>query len=195
MDVHNLAAFENAFRIPTEHLEARSLFVRHLVPLLGDGPVLVLSPDPGGAKRADALRRSLAAALGRDVPLGFAEKQRSGGVVTGELVVGDVEGRAVVIVDDLISTGGTLLRAARACRERGARSVRAVATHGLFAGGARELLADDALAGILTTNTVPPFRVPTGERARLTVLDAAPFLAEAIRRMHEGGSLVELLGD
>jgi ribose-phosphate pyrophosphokinase len=192
LDVHNVAAFQNAFRVPTEHLEARALFARALVPLVAGGEAIVVSPDTGGAKRADALRQTLATALGRDVPLGFAEKQRSGGAVTGEALVGAVEGRAVVLVDDLISTGTTLVRAARACRERGARSVRAVATHGLFMGGAPELLSPGTTDGVLTTNSVPPFRLSGEARARVTVLDVAPFLAEAVRRMHQGGSVVDL---
>jgi ribose-phosphate pyrophosphokinase len=195
LDVHNPVAFQNAFRVPTEHLEARPLFVKHLVPLLEDRPVLVLSPDTGGAKRADALRRSLAAALGREVPLGFVEKQRSGGVVTGELVVGDMAGRTVLMVDDLISTGTTLAKAARACHERGAAAVHAVATHGLFMDGAPALLGEPALGELVVTSSVPPLRVAEESRDRITVLDLAPFLGEAIRRMHQGGSLVELMGD
>jgi ribose-phosphate pyrophosphokinase len=153
----------------------------------------VLSPDTGGAKRADALRRSLAQALGRDIPLGFAEKQRSEGVVTGELIVGDVKGRVVVIIDDLISTGTTMARAALACRERGALEVHALATHGLFIDGAAPLFEPGTLDGLVVTSSVPPFRVPEARRAQLTVLDIAPFLAEAMRRLHEDGSLVELM--
>jgi ribose-phosphate pyrophosphokinase len=193
LDVHNVAAYQNAFRVLAEHLEARPLFVRHLAPMLRERPALVLSPDTGGAKRADALRRSLAQALGRDIPLGFAEKQRSEGVVTGELIVGDVKGRVVVIIDDLISTGTTMARAALACRERGALEVHALATHGLFIDGAAPLFEPGTLDGLVVTSSVPPFRVPEARRAQLTVLDIAPFLAEAMRRLHEDGSLVELM--
>jgi ribose-phosphate pyrophosphokinase len=81
VDVHNLAAFENAFRRPTVHLEARPLFVSYLLPFLRDRSVAVVSPDAGGAKRAELLRESLASALGTEIPLGFLEKRRSGGVV------------------------------------------------------------------------------------------------------------------
>lgn len=193
LDVHNLAAFENAFRCRTEHLEARGLFAAHLAPLLRGRGVTVVSPDAGGAKRAEALRESLAAALDADVGLAFLEKKRSGGVVSGEAVVGDLGGRSAVIVDDLISTGTTLGRAALACRAAGAERAIAAVTHGLFIGGAEQVLHDSPLETLLVTNSVPPFRLaPETVRARLTVLDVAPLLAEAIRRLHEGGSLVEL---
>jgi ribose-phosphate pyrophosphokinase len=194
LDVHNLAAFENAFRCRTEHLEARGLFAAHLAPRLRGRGVTVVSPDAGGAKRAEALRESLAAALGEDVGLAFLEKKRSGGVVSGEAVVGDLVGRSAVIVDDLISTGTTLGRAALACRAAGAERAIAAVTHGLFIGGAEQTLRDSPLETLLVTNSVPPFRVtPETVRARLTVLDVAPLLAEAIRRLHEGGSLVDLM--
>jgi ribose-phosphate pyrophosphokinase len=111
------------------------------------------------------------------------------------MLVGDVAGRVALIVDDLISTGGTIQRAARACRAAGARAVHAAATHGLFVGQAREVLFDDpALGQVAVTNSVPPFRLGR-ERLpdQLVVLDVAPLFAEAIRRLHTGGSIVDLL--
>jgi len=194
LDVHNPAAFQNAFRCGTDHLEARPLFARHIAPLVGAENVAVVSPDTGGAKRAEALRTTLGRLLGKPVGNAFAEKYRARGEVTGELLVGDVSDRVALIVDDLISTGGTIVRAARACKEAGARKVLAFATHGLFAGGAPELFAEPALAEIVVTNTVPTVtsgRSPSG--AKLVVLDVAPLFAEAIGRIHDGGSLVELL--
>lgn len=196
IDVHNLAAYQNAFRLRAEHLEARPLFVRHFLPLLGDAPVVVVSPDAGGMKRADALRLSLARALGRDVGIAMLEKRRSEGAVSGAEVFGHVAGATAIIVDDLVSTGTTLARTAQACRGRGAARVLAAATHGLFTRGAAEALAEPALERLVVVNTVPPFRLPPRVvRDRLTVLVAAPLFAEAIRRLHTGGSLVELLGD
>jgi ribose-phosphate pyrophosphokinase len=194
VDVHNLAAFENAFRRPTVHLEARPLFVSHLLPVLRDREVAVVSPDAGGAKRAELLRESLAPALGTEVPLGFLEKRRSGGVVRGQdTVVGSVEGRTVVIVDDLVSTGTTLARAAAACRVHGARAVYGVVTHGLFTGDAERVLAGAGFERLVITNTVPPFRLrPETVEAHLAVLDAAPLLAEAIRRLHRNEPLEDL---
>lgn len=195
LDVHNVAAFQNAFRCGTDHLEARPLFVRHFASLLGSDEVAVVSPDTGGAKRAEALRTSLTRALGRSPTSAFVEKYRARGVVSGDMLVGDVAGRVALIVDDLISTGGTILRAARACRAAGARAVHAAATHGLFVGQAREaLFADPALGQVVVTNSVPPFRLGHDRFPdQLVVLDVAPLFAEAIRRIHTGGSIVELL--
>lgn len=121
LDVHNLAAYQNAFRIPAEHLEARGLFVAWFAARLQDA----LSPDAGGVKRADAFRDSLARALGRPVGSAFMEKRRSEGAVSGEAVVGEVGGMTALIVDDLIGSGTTLARAAAACKALGAARVMA----------------------------------------------------------------------
>ncbi len=194
VDVHNLAAFQNAFRIHTDHLEARSMLVRHALPLIGDQPAAVVSPDAGGVKRADALRRTLEARLRRAVGSAFMDKQRSEGVVSGSAFVGDVNGRVALIVDDLVASGTTLARAAVACRERGATAVHALATHGAFTGGAGEILARAPLDSLAVLDTMPPFRLDgTPARDKLVLLDAAPLLAGAIRRLHGGGSIVSLL--
>ena len=195
LDVHNLAAYQNAFRCGTEHLEARPLFVAALAPRVGDAAVAVVSPDVGGVKRADAFRESLVRALGREVPLAIMEKTRSEGVVSGAALVGDVAGRVAILVDDLISTGTTLARTATACRARGASRVIAAATHGLFTGDANARLAEPTLDEIVVTDSVPPFRLTDpAARRKLTMLPVAPLFAEAARRIHENGSLVDLLG-
>jgi ribose-phosphate pyrophosphokinase len=195
LDVHNLAAYQNAFRCGTDHLEARPLFVDALAPRVGAAAVAVVSPDVGGVKRADAFRESLARALGREVPLAIMEKARSEGVVSGEALVGDVAGRIAILVDDLISTGTTLHRAAKACRARGASRVIAAATHGLFTGDANARLAEPTLDEIVVTDSVPPFRLTDpAVRRKVTILAVAPLFAEAARRIHENGSLVDLLG-
>jgi len=194
MDVHNLMAYQNAFHCHTDHLEATKLFVEHFASLVGTDEVTVVSPDPGGVKRADRFQTALGRRLGRQVTNAFVEKYRAGGVVRGEALIGDVKGRVAIILDDLISTGGTLGRAARACKAQGARRVFAAATHGLFVGKAEALLQEPAVDRIIVTDTVPPFRLPAEAIAtRLTVLETAPLVAEAIRRIHDGGSLVDLL--
>ena len=182
LDVHNPAAFENAFRCQAEQLEAHPLFAAHLAPALQDHEVTVLSPDAGGLKRADAFRGSLALVLDRPVGLGLMEKYRSAGVVSGEALFADVAGRSVVIVDDMIGTGTTLLRAARAARAAGARGVIAVASHGLFVGTAAQTLVDPALDRIVVTDSVPPFRLQgSAAAAKVEVLASAPLFAAAIR--------------
>ena len=192
LDVHNLAAYENAFRIRAEHLEARKLFVEHFSARLGEEEAAVVSPDVGGVKRAEAFREALERRLKRPVARAFMEKQRSAGVVSGDRLVGEVSGRVVIIIDDLISSGTTLARAAAACG--GARKIYAAASHGLFAQKAGEVLGASAIERLVVTDTVPPFRLAAGAaRDKLTVLGTAPLFAEAIRRMHSGGSLVELL--
>ncbi|MBS1170877.1 MAG: ribose-phosphate pyrophosphokinase [Burkholderiaceae bacterium] len=189
LDVHNLAAFQNAFRCRTEHLEANQLFVRHFAPMLTSDEVIVISPDAGGIKRAERFRQVLRSELQRQVHAGFAEKYRAQGVVSGELVVGDIDGKIALIIDDLISTGGTIARVANVCRERGARQVFAVATHGLFVEPASAVLAGDALDGIVVTNSVPPFRIRDDlARSKLQVLDCAPLFAETVRMMCASGT-------
>src|SRR5499427_4993210 len=158
LDVHNPAAFENAFRCPAVALTAAPLFVDY-AKALGRESLCVVSPDPGGVKRAELFREALEAALGAPVRKGFADKHRSGGVVTGDLFVGDVAGATALIIDDLISTGGTLLRAARAARKAGATRVIALVAHGLFMPGAAEAVADPAIDRLVVTDTVPPFRL------------------------------------
>jgi ribose-phosphate pyrophosphokinase len=194
LDVHNLAAYQNAFRCGAEHLEATGLFVAHFLPLLAGREVAVVSPDAGGIKRAESFRLRLAAALGRPVAAAFAEKHRSEGVVSGELIVGEVAGRCAIIVDDLIGAGTTILRTAAACHRLGAASVYAAASHGLFVGEAPRMLADAALTGLVVTDSVPPFRLPAGPvRDKLVVLPTTRLFAEAIERIHGGGSITALL--
>ena len=195
MDVHNLSAFQNAFRCRTEHLEAAALFVDEIVPRVGRDEVVVVSPDAGGIKRAEAFRERLETALGRPVAGGFAEKHRSDGLLRGEALAGDVDGRTVVIVDDLISAGNTVARAAGACRARGASRVLAVATHGVFADDANTVLTECEVERILVTDTISPLRLTApAVRSRLVMVGTAGVFAEAVRRLHSGGSLVELSG-
>ena len=196
LDVHNLAAFQNAFRCRTEHLEAAALFVDQLIPLVGEESLVVVSPDAGGIKRAEALRQRLSAALKRPITAAFAEKYRSGGILTGDLLAGDVRGKTAIIVDDLISAGNTVARAAHACRERGAARVLAVASHGVFADVANTVLAASGIERIIVTDTIPPLRVTApGLQSRLMLVSTAGLFAEAIRRLHSNGSIVELLGN
>lgn len=195
LEVHNLAAFQNAFRIRTDHLDTAALFARHFARILGDdGNIVVVSPDAGGVKRAERLRRSLGRLYRSELPLAFLEKARAHGRLTTGRLVGDVAGATAVIVDDLISTGRTLAHAAQACRTAGARRVYGVAAHGLFTGDAGRVLGGNAFDQLVITDSVPPFRLsPEIVREKLVVLSVTRLFADAIRRLHEDGSLVELL--
>jgi len=194
LDVHNLAAYQNAWRICTDHLEAKKSFVQHFVPLIGNQNVVVVSPDVGGVKRAEEFRQALAGALHSDVHSAFLEKYRSGGIVSGNAVIGEVTGKVTIIIDDLISSGTTLVRAAIACQERGATTVYGAASHGVFGSTASATLSNAALEGVVVTNTIPPFRLDSNlAHRKLTVLDVSPLFADAIRRIHSGGSIVDLL--
>lgn len=186
VEVHNVAAFENAFRRPTWHIESAPLFARHFAGLLGDAPVVAVSPDAGGAKRVEQFRAALEALTGREVTSAYVEKFRSSGVVSGGRLAGEVRGRTAVILDDLISTGTTLVRAATACHEAGADRVFAAAAHGLFIGGAAELLDLPVLAGIAVLDTLSPFRLPPeriGERVHL--VRSAASVARVIAETHD----------
>jgi ribose-phosphate pyrophosphokinase len=115
--------------------------------------------------------------------------------VSGEALVGGVARRTVLLIDDMICGGTTLARAAESCRKAGAREVLAAAAHGAFVPEASRVLADAPLDRIVVLDHIPPFAIDQAlVDAKLTVLEASGLVAEAIRRMHEGGSIVELLG-
>jgi ribose-phosphate pyrophosphokinase len=187
LDVHNVAAFENAFRCPSSNLAGLPLFVEHFARLLRHEKSAVVSPDIGGAKRAEQFRRALASELHDEPAAAFVEKWRSGGVVTGELLVGEARDRAVIIFDDLISTGTTLQRAAQRCRQAGATRIFAAATHGLFIGQAPALLADPPFEGVAVTDSVRSIAA-AAERlpGSIVHLDSNKLVADAIMVAHAG---------
>ena len=194
LEVHNPAAFQNAFRCPTEQLDSAGLFAHHIADKLSPGEVAVVSPDAGGVKRAALFRERLSQVLGRSVSMGFVEKYRSEGVLSGELLVGEVAGRQVLLFDDLISSGQTLVRAAIACRAHGAASVWAAAAHGLFNVDALQRLGAGPIDRIFVSDSVNIMEVEgTPLDAKLYVVSCAALFGEALRRSHEGGSIVELM--
>ena len=193
LEAHNDAAFENAFRRRAITLSAAPLFL-DAAAALGEGPLCVLSPDPGGVKRAELFREALEARIGRPVGKAFADKRRSAGVVSGDLLVGEVQGATVLVVDDMISTGGTLVRAGRAARAAGAARVAAMAAHGLFMPGAETAMGDPALEHVWVSDAVPPFRL-AGSPAmdKVSVIPCAGLFAEAVRRLAAAEALTDLM--
>jgi len=185
VDAHSAATFENAFRCGKEHVELAPAFAEHYAQrLAGTEHIVVLSPDLGGVHRARAFATELAERVERDVGLAFMEKSRSRGRVSGELFAGDVADAAVVIYDDMISTGGTVARAVRAAAVRGARSVHCAATHGLFSGDAVTTLNGVPLTSLAVSDTVED----VAERCRAlrcehVVLECAAAVAQPLARL------------
>ncbi|TFW31299.1 ribose-phosphate diphosphokinase [Massilia horti] len=193
LDVHNVSAFQNAFRCRTDHLDACQLFAGHFAPLVQGTEVVAVSPDSGGVKRANLFRKCLAARLNAQVGMAYCEKYRRADTLSGELLVGDVRGKTVIIYDDLISSGQTTARAARLCRQQGASKVYAAASHALFQPGAAELLGNAGIDAIVVTDSGGPWRPGQSLPPRLSVVSCAPLFAQAIRRMHEDGSVSDLV--
>lgn len=192
---HDLAAFQNAFRCATEHVDTHALFAHALAARLAGRDVAVVSPDPGGEKRAELFREKLEKTIGAPVTKALVDKKRSMGKVTGELFAGDVESRTAIVIDDMISTGGTMIRAAETCRRHGATEVIAVATHGLFVGGASAFVASQAIDDIWIADSVAPSpdllaHIRVG---RVKIVSLVPLLAGVIERLERGGSIDELL--
>jgi ribose-phosphate pyrophosphokinase len=173
------------FSVPVDHLHALKELARHFAGYDLSNTVVV-SPDLGNAKEAAAFARL----LGTEVAA--AAKQRfSDDRVKISAIIGDVAGRDVIVLDDEIAKGTTVLELLDHLREHQVRTIRIACTHGLFADGALErLAAQPDVAEIVCTNTVP---IPQGGQVdKLTVLSIAPALAEAIRRIHNGESVSAL---
>jgi ribose-phosphate pyrophosphokinase len=146
--------------------------------------IVAVSPDAGGVARADAFRTRIGA------PLAIISKRHPSPDATEVLeMVGDVGGKTAIIVDDMISTGGTLTAAAKILIERGANEVIVAATHGIFAGDALDKLANSAISKVFVTNTLP---LPPGPRELIEVVTVGPLLAEAIMRIHKDLSISAL---
>jgi ribose-phosphate pyrophosphokinase len=193
LDVHNPAAFENAFRCRTVALTAAPLFVDY-VKSLKESQFCVVSPDPGGVKRAELFREALENATGLSVRKGFVDKHRSAGVLSGGMFAGDTKGATALIIDDLLSSGHTLLRAAKAAREAGAKGVIALVTHGLFMSGSADMVQNPAIDRFVVCDSVPLFQIGIGSvREKIDVLPTAPLFAETIRRLHSHRALDDLL--
>ncbi len=183
LDLH-APAIQGFFDIPVDHLTA--------IPLLADvlseqglSDIVVVSPDSGGVSRANDFRYRINADLAV-----IAKHRPETDVVEVLEITGNVEGKRAVIVDDMISTGGTLAEAAEMLMNRGAKCVWAYAVHAVLAGNAVELIRNSCLERVVVTNTIP---VPYSARdGKIEVVNIAWLIAEAIRRIHEGNSVSEL---
>ena len=172
------------FSVPVDHLHALRELAGHFSGY-GLSDTVVVSPDLGYAKPAAVFARMLG------VPVAAGAKQRfSDQRVAITSIIGEVDDRDVIVLDDEIARGTTIVELLERLREHHVRSVRIACTHGLFCDGALErIAAAPEVAEIVCTNTVP---APATGQAKLTVLSVAPALAEAIRRIHEGESVSAL---
>ncbi|MDX6328088.1 MAG: ribose-phosphate pyrophosphokinae [Streptomycetaceae bacterium] len=173
------------FSVPVDHLHALRELAEHFRGY-DLSNTTVVSPDLGNAKEAAAFARLLGVQVAAGAKQRFADDQ-----VTISTVIGDVAGRDVIVLDDEIAKGSTVLELLERLRELGTRSIRVACTHGLFAGGALKRLSDQPdVLEIVCTNTVP---IPSGDRTdKLRILSIAPALAEAVRRIHNGESVSAL---
>lgn len=178
MDLH-ADQIQGFFEKPVDHLYASTLFLPYLKSLNLDN-LTIASPDMGGSKRAYAYSR----ALQSDVVICYKQRAKAN-VISHMELIGDVQGKNVVLVDDLVDTAGTLTKAADLMMERGAISVRAITTHGLLSGGAFEKIEKSKLKELIITDSIPIKK----ESDKLKVLSCANLFADVMHRVHHNTSI------
>jgi ribose-phosphate pyrophosphokinase len=184
MDLH-AAQIQGFFNIPVDHLFAAPVLLDAIRELHLDD-VVIVSPDVGGVARARAIAKRLGASLA------IIDKRRTGINETEVLnVIGDVEGRDVLILDDIIDTAGTLVQAEEALRGQGARKIFAAAVHPVLSGPAFDRIEASGLESLLVTNTIP-LDTALARCPRIRGFTIAPLLGEAIQRIHQGTSVSSL---
>lgn len=184
LDLH-AGQIQGYFNIPVDHLYAIPVTVNYFRRLKLKN-VVVVSPDPGGVERARAFAKRLRA------PLAIIDKRREDADIVEVMnVIGEVSGRICLIIDDMIDTGGTLLRGVNALLDKGAEKVLACCTHGVFAGDAIARIQESPLEQVVTTNSIP-LSDEGRECAKIKVLSVGKLLADAIRSIHDETSVSKL---
>ena len=171
------------FDVPVDHDYASKVFVPYIQSL--DIPDLAIAaPDMGGAKRANAYAKSLAC------PVIICHKSRERAIVVASITaIGDVEGKNVIIVDDMIDTAGTLCKAANVLMSKGAKSVRACATHGILSGKAYENINNSVLSEVFITDTIPVTSDPSVDTSKVKVISMAKVFAIIIKKVYNYESI------
>src|SRR5579864_3812664 len=185
LDLHS-GQIQGFFDIPTDNLYSAPVFVKDIKERYNGEDLVIVSPDSGGVVRARAVARRL------DADLAIIDKRRErAGVSEVMNIIGDVGGRRCILVDDIVDSAGTLCNAAEALKERGAKSVAAYVTHGVFSGGAVARVTASPMEAMVTTDSIlatEAVRVAKNIR-QLTI---APLIAEAIQRISEERSVSSL---
>lgn len=178
MDLH-ADQIQGFFNVPVDHLYASSVFIPYIQSLKLEN-LVIASPDVGGAKRANSYAKFL------DVPLVLCHKQRAkANVVDKMTVIGDVKDKNVIIVDDMVDTAGTIVKASELMMENGAKSVRALCTHAIMSDPATERINNSPLTEMIFTNSIPYRK----ECNKCTILSVARLFADTIRRVHSNESI------
>ena len=178
MDLH-ADQIQGFFEIPVDHLYASTIFVPYIKSLNLEN-LCVASPDMGGSKRA----HSYAKFLNSDVVICYKQRKKANVIEKMELI-GDVEGKNVILVDDMVDTAGTLVKASEIMKEKGAVSVRAICTHALLSGNAIERIENSPMEELIVTDSVPHDSLPK----KIHVLSCDKLFADVMRSVHEHASI------
>lgn len=179
MDLH-ADQIQGFFEFPVDHLYASTLFFPEIEKLVNGGDVVMAAPDVGGAKRANSYAKKL------DTGLALCHKQRKKANEISEMtVIGDVEGKDVILVDDMCDTAGTLTKAADLFMERGAKSVRAFCTHAVLSGPAYERINNSNLTELIVTDTIPLKQ----QSDKIRVISTADLFADVIKSLIDNKSI------
>jgi ribose-phosphate pyrophosphokinase len=184
MDLH-AGQIQGFFNVPVDHLYAMPVLLDYITKKkIND--LVVVSPDAGGVERARALAKRIQANLA------IIDKRREGPNQAQVMnIIGDIKGKSVLLLDDMIDTAGTIVQGAQACADQGAREVWTACTHAVLSGPALERLQTSCLTQVVATNTIP-LRGKEQVCPKLYQLSVAPLLGEAIRRIHEDESVSSL---
>lgn len=183
MDLHT-GQIQGFFDIPVDHLYALPVQLKYLKRI--DGEVVVVSPDAGGVERAREFGKRLNASLA------IIDKRREKANISKVMhIIGNVKGKVAIILDDMIDTGGTIVKAAEAIMQNGANSVYACCSHPVLSGNAVEKIKNSSIKELIVTNTIPLAEEAKGLK-KIKVLDVSPVLGEAIKRIHRDESVSSL---
>lgn len=179
MDLH-ADQIQGFFNVPVDHLYASTIFVKHIREQLQSDQLIIASPDVGGSKRAGSYSKHL------ELPLVLCHKSRERANEVSELhVIGDVKGKDVIIIDDMVDTAGTLTKAADIMKAAGAKSVRAIVSHAMMSDPATERVLNSALTELITTDSIPYNK----DCDKVKVLSIADMFADTIRRVYHNESI------
>jgi ribose-phosphate pyrophosphokinase len=186
VDLH-AGQIQGFFDIPTDNLFAAPVMAADIQARYSDSDLTVVSPDVGGVVRARALAKRL-----DNAPLAIVDKRRErAGESEVMNIIGDVKGRACILIDDIVDSGGTLVNAAQALLDAGAKSVAAYITHGVLSGGAVARVDASALTELVITDTILPTDAAQ-DSSRIRILTIAPLIGEAVRRISDESSVSSL---